>query len=118
MRLYELVEDIFEPNGYVAKISTPKPNKPNIGTTNNVATTNNVSPSSTPTKPIAPLNKGAVIGVPMGNNNQKVNMKVMNVSNGNVTIANPLKPNDPALTYSQDAINQLLNGGQENGNNV
>ena len=64
------------------------------------------------------LTKGAPINLPLGPSRQPTAMKISDVSQNDaakgqtVTVTNPQKPNDPALTYNRkDLENMVANKG-------
>jgi pSer/pThr/pTyr-binding forkhead associated (FHA) protein len=117
MRLYELFEDLPGLPGLMnipksPVINATKPNTTN--TTGNVAqpTTNNTA--STPITPTTQqqFTKGTIVSIPDGPSNTKTNLKISAVDSNNktITVMNPLRPNDPALTYKQEDFANILSG--------
>jgi hypothetical protein len=120
MTLYELLED-DQQNGYISTVtnkntpqgassgdqpqgsSTPAPN----ASATNTTITNPIAPPIVNTNQYA---AGSQLEIPMGPNGQKTMMKVTTNNNGNISLSNPQRPNDPAITYQSTMLDQLLGG--------
>jgi len=100
MRIYELFEDLPGLMN-IPKLGTMKP----TGTTTANTSQANTQPTinSIPPNTQQQFTRGTTVTVPEGPGNVKTQLKINAVDpmNKTVTVVNPLKPNDPGLTYKQ-----------------
>ena len=109
MRIYELFEDL---PGLPGLMNIPKnPPKPGSLITAN-STQVNASPTinSIPPATQQQFTRGTNVTVPVGPGNVKTQLKINAVDSNNktVTVTNPLRPNDPNLTYKQSDFANLV----------
>jgi hypothetical protein len=118
MKISELFEDIPGQPGLMAIPNIPTGNSTNINkstvTTNNNSGNTSITANTQPiTNTINPqINKGTIINVPVGPNHIKTPLKINSVDSTTktATLINPIKPNDPGISYSQaDLSNWLTN---------
>lgn len=119
MRLIELFEDL---PGLPGLMNIPKvaPINKSVSQPNNNSSQNNsnVAPQNTTTT-ISPqtqqqFSKGAMVSLNAGPSNIKTQLKISAVDSNNktVTLNNPLRPNDPGITYKQADLSNIMNGQQ------
>lgn len=108
MRLIELLEDL---PGLPGLMNIPKVVSTNkdTSTTNNSQQTGNVAPQNQ-----QQFSKGTMVSVNDGPSNVKTQLKITAVDSNNktVTLNNPLRPNDPGITYKQADFVNILNRQQ------